>query len=353
MGIHTYIKMPTLPYDGIHHIDMHMKLVDEETLLVSEYPQGVADGPQINANIEYVLSNYQSVFGTPYRVVRIPAPPSTQGNYPDNQGSYRTYTNAVFANRTIIIPTYREEYDTTALRIWGEVCPGYTLVGIDCDNTNNNIISQSGAIHCITHTVGVADPLLISHQPLQDTYDVVNPYLVSAYLSHRSGEERATLYWKTSGESTFSTIDMQQVGDNWEASIPAQAPGTRVQYYVEGESVSGKIQVRPMPAPAGFWSFDVLGAVSSVHEFGSTVIQRVFPNPAGAITCVEVSAKIGSIANITLHDMTGRLVHTLHSGMLSGGTSKFFFDASTLSPGAYQLTVETVVGKHSLAVMIK
>lgn len=353
MGIHTYIKMPTLPYDGIHHIDMHMKLVDEETLLVSEYPQGVADGPQINANIEYVLSNYQSVFGTPYRVVRIPAPPSTQGNYPDNQGSYRTYTNAVFANRTIIIPTYREEYDTTALRIWGEVCPGYTLVGIDCDNTNNNIISQSGAIHCITHTVGVADPLLISHQPLQDTYDVVNPYLVSAYLSHRSGEERATLYWKTSGESTFSTIDMQQVGDNWEASIPAQAPGTRVQYYVEGESVSGKIQVRPMPAPAGFWSFDVLGAVSSVHEFGSTVIQRVFPNPAGAITCVEVSAKIGSIANITLHDMTGRLVHTLHSGMLSGGTSKFFFDASTLSPGAYQLTVETGVGKHSLAVMIK
>jgi hypothetical protein len=190
--------------------------------------------------------------------VRIPAPPSTQGNYPDNQGSYRTYTTAVFANRTIIIPTYREEYDTTALRIWGEVCPGYTLVGIDCDNTNNNIISQSGAIHCITHTVGVADPLLISHQPLQDTYDVVNPYLVSAYLSHRSGEQRATLYWKTSGESTFNTIEMQQVGDNWEAAIPAQAAGTRVQYYVEGESVSGKIQVRPMPAPEGFWSFDVL-----------------------------------------------------------------------------------------------
>lgn len=353
MGIHTYIKMPTLPYDGIHHIDMHMKLIDEETLLVSEYPQEVADGPQINANIEYVLSNYQSVFGTPYRVVRIPAPPSTQGNYPDNQGAYRTYTNAVFVNRTIILPTYREEYDTTALRIWGEVCPGYNLVGIDCDNTNNNIISQSGAIHCITHTVGVADPLLISHQPLQDTYDVVNPYLVSAYLSHRSGEERATLYWKTSGENTFSTIDMQQVGDNWEASIPAQAAGTRVQYYVEGESVSGKIQVRPMPAPGGFWSFDVLGAVSSVNEFGSTMIQRVFPNPAGAITCVEVSAKIGTLANITLHDMTGRLVQTLHSDMLSGGTSKFFFDASTLSPGAYQLSVETGVGKHSLAVMIK
>ena len=131
MGIQTYIKMPTLPYDGIHHIDMHMKLVDEETLLVSEYPAGVADGPQINANINYVLNNYTSKFGTPFHVVRIPAPPSTGGNYPDNNGAYRTYTNAVFVNNTILIPTYREQYDTIAMRIWGEVCPGYTLVGID------------------------------------------------------------------------------------------------------------------------------------------------------------------------------------------------------------------------------
>jgi agmatine/peptidylarginine deiminase len=28
MGINRYIKMETLPYDGIHHIDMHMKLLD-------------------------------------------------------------------------------------------------------------------------------------------------------------------------------------------------------------------------------------------------------------------------------------------------------------------------------------
>ena len=32
MGIDTYIKMETFPFDGIHHIDMHMKLLDEETL---------------------------------------------------------------------------------------------------------------------------------------------------------------------------------------------------------------------------------------------------------------------------------------------------------------------------------
>ena len=40
MGIDRYIKMNELPYDGIHHIDMHMKLLDEETILMGEYPAG-------------------------------------------------------------------------------------------------------------------------------------------------------------------------------------------------------------------------------------------------------------------------------------------------------------------------
>lgn len=352
MGIHTYIKMPTLPYDGIHHIDMHMKLVDEETLLVSEYPQGVADGPQINANINYVLNNYTSKFGTPFRVVRIPAPPSTGGNYPDNNGAYRTYTNAVFVNNTIIIPTYREEYDTTALRIWSEVCPGYTLVGIDCDNTSNNIIAQSGAIHCITHTVGVADPLLISHQPLADTYDDLNPYFVSAYLSHRSGIERATLYWRLQGSVPFSSIDMSVNGDNWEAYIPAQAIGSSIEYYVEGEAISGKIQVRPMPAPEGFWSFEVLGAPTGVSEFHSTSLSRVYPNPASAITCVEIKNEQSVHALITLVDMTGREVHTIHNGHVGSGTSNFFFNAELFESGVYRIIIQTPSSTSSRPILI-
>jgi agmatine deiminase len=69
MGIDRYIKMPTLPYDGIHHIDMHMKLIDEETLMVGQYPPGVSDGPQIEANISDVVNNFQTAFGNQYKVV--------------------------------------------------------------------------------------------------------------------------------------------------------------------------------------------------------------------------------------------------------------------------------------------
>ena len=84
-----------------------------------------------------------------------------------------TYSNATFVNNTILLPTYYEQYDTTAIRIWEEAMPGYNVVGIDCDSQRQHHC-LSGAIHCITHSVAVEDPLMISHLPLQDTDDTEN-----------------------------------------------------------------------------------------------------------------------------------------------------------------------------------
>ncbi len=142
-GIDRYIKMNALPYDIINHIDMHMKLLDEKTLLVGSYPDGIADGPQINANIDFVVNNFLNYFGEDYEVIRIPMPDSPSGLWPDDNpaGFYRTYTNGVFVNKTFIYPSYREEYDTTAARIYEELLPGYTLVPIDCDDQGSQILS--------------------------------------------------------------------------------------------------------------------------------------------------------------------------------------------------------------------
>jgi agmatine deiminase len=353
MGIDRYIKMNTLPYDGIHHIDMHMKLVDEQTLLVGQYPDNVADGPQINANIEYVLNNFNSKWNTPYKVVRIPMPPSTSGLHPDQGESYRTYSNAIFVNKTILFPTYRQEYDSIAYRIWGEVCPGYTLVGIDCDNSGSNIISQSGAIHCITHSVGVADPLLISHQPLEDTYDDLNPYSVTAYMNHRSGIASAMLYWKTDINGAYQSIAMTDIGNNeWSANIPAQAVGTHIYYYVQGESVSGKVQVRPLPAPEGYWTFEVLGEVA-VEELTSRAFVNVFPNPASAITCIELNFALHEKGSLKLFDMTGREVMNIFTGEFKPGNGKFFIDAANLNSGVYRFILQTQRGTQSYPLMVK
>jgi len=239
------------------------------------------------------------------------------------------------------------------MRIWGEVCPGYNLVGIDCDNTNNNIIAQSGAIHCITHTVGVADPLLISHQPLQDTYDTNNPYLVSAYLNHRSGVERSTLYWRHSGETNFNTIEMTSNLINWEGYIPAQPTGSIIEYYIEGESVSGKIQVRPMPAPEGFWTFEVLGEPLEVSNIRMNLMQRIYPNPASSITCIELNAQKNQPAKISLIDVAGRTVSIINEGMIPQGSSNYFLHANQFESGAYRVLIQSGSMHQTMPLMIK
>jgi agmatine deiminase len=344
MGIDTYIKMDELPYDNISHIDMHMKLIDEETLLVGEFPVGVSDGPQLETNMQYVTSNFNSVFGTPYELVRIPMVPSTGGAYPPSS-SYRTFANAIFINKLVLVPTYREQWDTTGLRIWRENMPGYRVVGIDCDNSNANIISASGAIHCITKTIGVDDPLLIRHQRLRDTYETVEPYVVEGYLRHRSGIAWAKLYWTTDTTQGYAALDMvDQDNGNWAAAIPAQPSGTLLYYYIEGASNSGKQQVRPITAPQGWWRFRVLGLSTGTPDVAGPTVVEVFPNPTSSLLVIAVDGVGNAPVTVRLTDVLGREVMRLHNGPMHRD-GRIYADLSYLPEGPYLLVVENAQGR--------
>ena len=257
LGVKQYIKFPTLPYDGIHHLDMHMRVIDEETIIFGEYPDGVADGPQINANIDYLINEFQTSFGNRFNIVRIPMPPQND-RFPDQGGDYRTYTNSIFVNKTILVPTYEERYDTTALRIYKENLPGYNVVGINC----NSIIPSLGALHCITKLVGVNDPLMIAHPRLRDSDDPSAEYPVQAIIKHRSGIAEASLYYRTKGDSQYVYLPMT-ISDSllatWSATIPSHPAGTEIQYYIHAIAKSGKHQVRPIVAPEGYFNFHILG----------------------------------------------------------------------------------------------
>ncbi len=354
MGIDNYIKVERLPYDDIDHIDMQIKFLDEETLLVSEYPDGVADGPQIEANLQYILSNYTSTYGTPYKVIRIPAPPSTGGLYPDNNGYYRTYANQVFVNNTVIVPFYREEYDTIAQRILEEAMPGYNIVGVNVDyDSGESLIASGGAIHCITHSVGVQDPLIISHQRLTDTYDNTNDYVATAYISHRSGIQSATLHYKIGVGGTYQSISMTDIGnEEWQALIPAQNGELDVYYYIEATAVSGKTSTRPMPAPDGYWKFTVFddGDASIAEESYSPL--EIYPNPATAITVVPVKAGSNEVGKIELIDAMGRKVATIFEGNFPVGEKNHFFDANRFAEGAYTVRIASNkrVETHNLVI---
>ena len=352
MGISLgrYIKMTTLPYDGIHHIDMHMKLLDEETLMVGAFPQGVSDGPQQEQNLQAIMNGYTNVFGDPYEVVRIPMPPSTSGGYAPS-ASYRTYANNVFINKTVLVPTYRTEYDTTGLRILRESLPGYRVVGIDCDDGGSNIISQSGAIHCITKAIGVEDPLLIRHKKLHDTYETANPYTVSAYIRHRSGITSAELYWTTDTAQTFIAVPMTAGADNmWTAAIPAQEPLTTVFYYIRAVAENGKVRVRPIVAPEAWWRFHVLDLGTAIADPEGPVITEVFPNPTQGALVITLDRFRSEPMHVALYDATGRQARELHEGPMPAD-GQLILDISSLSPGAYALVATSKLGSSTMRVL--
>lgn len=358
MGINRYIKMQILPYDGIHHIDMHMKLLNEETIVVGEYAAGESDGPQIEANINYVMSNFNSYFGTPYKLVRIPQPPDNNGDYPDAGGDYYTYTNCVFVNKKVLVPIYNNAYDTTALRILRENLPGYQVIGIPC----TDIIQQSGAIHCITHSIGVKDPMLIVHQKLNDTYDYQNPYPVPARIQHKSGIQSANVYWTTDTTQTIwqtATMSFTDPTNNiWTANIPAQLPTTKIYYYIEGLANSGKTQVRPLTAPTGFYQFKILGdpidtTTGISQQAIDTKLIQPYPNPASAITCIPVDSRQQTNAHIYLTDMLGRKVADIYNGSLPAGKSNYFINAATLPQGVYMVIMDTQQSRKTAKLVVK
>jgi len=347
LGIQRYILFDNLPYDGIHHIDMHMKLLDEETILVGQYPATTADGPQIEANLQYLLATHNSVFGTPYRIVRIPMPPeSGTNNYPPN-ADYLTYTNGVFVNKTFIYPTYYAQYDSIAQGIYEKALPAYNVVGINCNST----IPSSGAIHCITHTIAAKDPLLIVHQPVRDTI-IPNwpPWLtIKAYIKHRSGIQQAKLYVRMAGNPLFSEINMQPVLNQagyWQAEISfpvSKGIPIPYEYYITATSYSGKTQKRPITAPNGFWSFilDFDAGISENDRNSFVKLGSIYPNPASAITCIPVVSPHEAAATVELFDIFGKKIATIYEGKLPQGSKNLFINAAVLSKGIYFVKLST------------
>lgn len=322
MGVDRYIKLENLPYDGIHHIDMHMKLLDEETLLVGQYPEGVADGPQIEQNLQYILDNVPTCFGNQYDVVRIPMPPDQYGYYPHQGGDYRTFTNSLIVNKTVIIPIYETQYDTTAYRIYQNAMPGYNIVGIDSDV----IIPALGTIHCITKEIGADNTIFISHEKLKNTTQTIEDYEVRAFVRTMGGVSQATLYWEADVPTLdFEAVPMTEVApDSFVAYIPAHDPGTRLHYYIEVEANNGKIIRKPMTAPDGFFRFNIESDPTAIEEpetpgWVQFELFQNFPNPVGPKTSIAYTLAKTSDVELTVYNMAGQKVQTLVASQQSAG----------------------------------
>ena len=267
-------------------------------------------------------------------------PPDQFGRYPNTGGYYRTYTNSVIINKTVIIPTYEYQYDTTAFRIYREAMPGYNIVGIN----SNSIIPSLGAIHCIVKEVGVSEPVWISHAKMDSVVLDEDSIMVSAVVKTMSGISEASVYWTADTSLGFNSVPMHFVsGDTAIGYIPAQTDSTEIFYYISATSNSGRTVTKPLVAPEGFYKFIVENSVTNFtqnfqpEEF---YLSQNYPNPFNPTTKIkfhsfECIATELNFVTIKIYDILGNEIVTLVNEEKPAGSYEIFYKASGLPSGVY------------------
>lgn len=148
-ALHIFPRLPSA-VDATGHIDMWFYLVDEDSVIISEFIPGS------NSTAITVTNNaaaYMQSIG--FTVTRVPAFNAIHPSYP-SAPSHFTYTNAFRVNNRIFTPRYAPgnssyaTYDNQSLAGWQAAAgPEVTIVPINC----YPIIWAAGAIHCIVMQV--------------------------------------------------------------------------------------------------------------------------------------------------------------------------------------------------------
>jgi hypothetical protein len=141
--------------------------------------------------------------------------------------------------------------------------------------------------------------------------------------------------------------------DTWTGYIPAQAGGSAVYYYIDANANSGKHQVRPITAPQGYWKFNV-GFTTSITSIASNFeIKDIFPNPGSALSCIPVKSNINTQLNVSLYDVTGRLVKQIFNNEIAVGDRNLFINCAEFEAGIYNVVFTTNDAQYAKKLCIK
>jgi agmatine deiminase len=141
-GFNQVVFLESLRTEPTCHVDMFATFTASDTIVVGMYDDKTdpINVDVLNRNAD-LLSRVQTSSG-PLKVVRMPMP--------SNRGSvWRTYTNVIYANGTLLMPSYPEVdrvKERAAAEIYRKLLPWWEIQPIDADI----LIRQRGALRCIS-----------------------------------------------------------------------------------------------------------------------------------------------------------------------------------------------------------
>ena len=250
LGVEDYCIVGNTENMGIQHIDCWFKPLDEETLLVKRPPVGHEEYDRIEANLA-VLEGLTSCYGRPYRIVRIDCDPYDGYNV-------AAYTNSLILNGKVLVPQFNIPSDPAALQTFADAMPGYEVIGFPW-----NLWYYYDALHCRTRAVFDRHMLRLQHRRMDQAVPFLAGHEVEVFIDDRSeaGLIAAELrvHWRLEGHASWSSAQLSPTAeaDVYAATIPGQAAGSAVEYWIAAADLSGRAETLPRTAPDGFYRYAI------------------------------------------------------------------------------------------------
>jgi agmatine/peptidylarginine deiminase len=139
LGCRELIVLPQLIGEPTGHVDMYVAITGPAEAIVGRFDDELDPD---NAALTDRAARKLERAGFTVRRIRMP---------PNDDGVYRSYTNALAVNDVVLVPVYGEEYELEreALAVFASAYPGRDIVPIDSDL----IIDLDGAVHCAAITI--------------------------------------------------------------------------------------------------------------------------------------------------------------------------------------------------------
>jgi agmatine/peptidylarginine deiminase len=285
-GIDEMHIMPQLPatVDVTGHIDMWMYIMDEDTVIISEFKPGS------NSTAIEITNNavpYMESLG--YTVYRTPA---WNAPHPDNgYNTHWTYTNCYRVNNRIFIPTYGSTYpdyadeDAQALAVFQAAAPDLEIIQINCFP----IIWAAGAMHCIVMQVPrCTNPKPAVHVISPDGGELlvsgtVQPIEWAATDTNNIDIPQIDLYYSVDGGSTYEFIASTTDTGLYNWTVPAVKTTQAVVKVIAKSSDADE----GVGVSAG--AFNISSASQSVYDFvtGAGTNKYCYGNKTGSWSAID------------------------------------------------------------------
>ena len=149
------------------HINEIARFASPDTILLAQvlpqdrYTSAYSQASYLRMEENYnILKNSTDQDGKPYKIIRIPMPP-TSYSMTESNGSLpvRSYLNYVVTNGAVVMPVYWKTGRSDTLKTaeskvkeqFGTIFTGRKIIGIDVENVNK----WGGGIHCITQPMPI------------------------------------------------------------------------------------------------------------------------------------------------------------------------------------------------------